>query len=76
MGLNGLKCISNTTHYYFFLSVENAPVRTPPQVWNFPHFFFDGFPYLVNAFLIDFGRWGVYASLFGTFRRCVRYAIF
>ena len=30
--------------FLFKKSVEDDPVRTPPQVWNFPHFFFDGFP--------------------------------
>ena len=30
--------------------MENARVRTPPQMWNFPQFFFfDGFPKSVTA---------------------------
>ena len=40
-------------HNFFFLNVENARVRTPPQMWNFPHFFFDGFPNMINYYKID-----------------------
>ena len=29
----------------------------PPQMWNFPHFFFDGFPYLLPIINIIVWFW-------------------
>ena len=51
----GLKCNFNITLFFkFFLkikSVENDPVRTPPQSLEFStlYFFFDGFPFFQES---------------------------
>ena len=38
----------NLLFFFWKKRVENDLVRTPlPKVWNFPHFFFDGFPLLM-----------------------------
>ena len=39
-------------HHFFFWNVENARVRTPPQKWDFPHFFF--FFFLTGSLMLSF----------------------